>query len=42
MATGVVHGVPEDLRKALIYDSVALSLWEDIAPLARNEWIGWI
>jgi len=42
IATGVVHSVPEDLRKALINDSIALSHWEDITPLARNEWICWI
>ena len=42
IATGVVHSVPEDLRKVLIADRVALSHWEDITPLARNEWICWI
>lgn len=38
---GVVHGLPTDLRKALISDAKALALWEDITPLARNEWICW-
>ena len=42
IATGVVHSVPEDLRKALIADRVALSRWEDITPLARYEWICWV
>ncbi len=42
IATGVVHSVPADLEKALIADSEALSLWENITPLARNEWICWI
>lgn len=42
IATGVVHSVPEDLRKALIADRVSLSHWEDITPLARNEWICWV
>jgi len=41
-ATGVVHTLPADLRKALISDSKALSVWQDITPLARNEWICWV
>ena len=39
---GVVHGLPADLRKALTSDAKALETWEDITPLARNEWICWI
>ena len=38
---GVVHDLPEDLRKALAADAEALAKWEDITPLARNEWICW-
>ena len=38
---GVVHTLPADLRKALTTDSKALDAWEDITPLARNEWICW-
>ncbi|HMH31311.1 MAG TPA: YdeI/OmpD-associated family protein [Methylomirabilota bacterium] len=41
IATGVVHEVPEDLRKALEADESALERWEDLTPLARNEWICW-
>ena len=41
IATGVVHEVPDDLRKALLADEVALEKWEDLTPLARNEWICW-
>jgi hypothetical protein len=36
---GVVHEVPTDLKRALTTDAKALSAWEDITPLARNEWI---
>src|SRR5204862_7132849 len=39
---GVVHEIPADLRKALASDPQALTAWEDITPLARNEWICWI
>ena len=38
---GVAHPLPPDLRKALAGDAKALALWEDITPLARNEWICW-
>ena len=42
ISTGVVHKVPADLRKALISDKSALEKWDDITPLARNEWICWV
>ena len=42
LATGVVHSVPGDLRKILASDPAARAAWEDITPLARNEWICWI
>lgn len=38
---GVAHGMPADLRKALASDAKALARWEDITPLACNEWICW-
>jgi uncharacterized protein YdeI (YjbR/CyaY-like superfamily) len=38
---GVAHTLPTDLRSALSADSKALSLWESLTPLARNEWICW-
>jgi len=42
IADGVVHKVPADLRKALISSPAALAAWEDLTPLARNEWICWV
>jgi len=39
---GVVHDLPADLKQALISDAKTLDTWEDITPLARNEWICWI
>lgn len=41
VSTGVAHKIPTDLREALIADSKALAAWEDLTPLARNEWICW-
>lgn len=42
IATGVVHGVPADLRKSLLSVHGALDAWNDLTPLGRNEWICWI
>lgn len=42
IAGGVVHRVPVDWRKALLMTPVARAVWDDITPLARNEWICWI
>lgn len=36
------HKLPDDLRKALATEPAALAAWEDITPLARNEWICWV
>ena len=41
VASGTVHTLPADLKKALIASPKALAAWEDITPLARNEWICW-
>ena len=41
VASGTVHALPEDLRKALVASPKALAVWNDITPLARNEWICW-
>jgi len=42
IAGGVVHSMPADLRKALMSAPAARVVWEDITPLARNEWICWV
>ncbi|TGD84713.1 hypothetical protein BayCH28_25350 [Mycolicibacterium sp. CH28] len=39
---GVVHALPADLRTALVADGTALAAWNDITPLARNEFICWV
>jgi uncharacterized protein YdeI (YjbR/CyaY-like superfamily) len=36
-----LHTLPPDLRKALASSPKAQAAWEDITPLARNEWICW-
>ncbi len=42
LSAGTVHKLPVDLRKALFLTPKALGVWEDITPLARNEWICWV
>ena len=34
--------MPADLRKSLLANKKVLALWEDITPLARNEYICWV
>ena len=41
ISEGVVHKLPDDLRSALESDESVLERWEDLTPLARNEWICW-
>ncbi len=42
ISSGTAHKVPDDLHKALTTDKAALTLWESLTPLARNEWICWV
>jgi len=42
VARGQVHKMPEDWRKAIFSAPKARAVWEDITPLARNEWICWV
>lgn len=39
---GTVHDLPEDLRESLVANPVARGAWNDITPLARNEFICWV
>ncbi|AOS90338.2 MULTISPECIES: YdeI/OmpD-associated family protein [Mycobacterium] len=39
---GVVHKLPADLRESLLANPTALAAWNDITPLARNEFICWV
>ncbi|MFM2374343.1 MAG: hypothetical protein RLZZ234_338 [Candidatus Parcubacteria bacterium] len=42
LAQGVVHTLPQDMRGAILLTSKVHTAWEDITPLARNEWICWV
>jgi uncharacterized protein YdeI (YjbR/CyaY-like superfamily) len=39
---GALHEIPADLREALFSSPATAAAWEDITPLARNEWICWV
>lgn len=41
VSQGVVHKVPQDLRLALTSSKKVLAAWNDLTPLARNEFICW-
>jgi uncharacterized protein YdeI (YjbR/CyaY-like superfamily) len=34
--------LPTDLKTALVANPIALEAWNDITPLARNEFICWV
>jgi uncharacterized protein YdeI (YjbR/CyaY-like superfamily) len=36
------HAIPEDLRNALDANIALEEKWNDLTPLARNEWICWM
>ncbi len=42
ISAGVVHSLPSDLSESLFSDGAVLSLWQNLTPLARNEWICWV
>jgi len=42
ISSGTVHTVPADLNKALNSTPGLSEAWNDLTPLARNEWICWI
>ena len=37
-----MHKIPKDLQKAITSSNIVKALWEDITPLARNEWMCWV
>jgi hypothetical protein len=39
---GLVHVLPEDLSNALRETKECPSLWKDLTPIGRNEFICWV
>lgn len=42
ISEGTAHKLPADMKAALAADKPALTKWESLTPLARNEWICWV
>lgn len=42
LSPGTVHKIPADVRKLLTANPKLRVVWQDITPLARNEWLCWI
>lgn len=42
LKSGVVHKIPGDLKDVLSSNTKIKDIWNDITPLARNEWLCWI
>jgi uncharacterized protein YdeI (YjbR/CyaY-like superfamily) len=37
-----MHQLPKDFKKSIIQIPKVKALWEEITPLAKNEWICWV
>ena len=37
-----IHRLPSDFQKAIYSTPKAKEVWDDITPLAKNEWICWV
>lgn len=42
VSSGTVHTLPADMRTMIVASPRVHALWEEITPLARNEWICWV
>lgn len=38
----IVHKVPDDLKEILFSNQDLLDIWNNLTPIARNEWICWV
>ncbi len=41
LLSGTEHLIPNDLSESLSADEHLAERWNDLTPLARNEWICW-
>lgn len=42
LSSSALHTIPSDIREALLSNDELVFLWNNLTPLARNEWICWI
>ena len=39
---GTAHTLPNDLKQSLLTHDAAMTLWQKLTPLGRNEFICWV
>jgi len=42
LSNGLLHTLEPDMTKALFKSKRIINLWEDLTPIARNEFICWV
>jgi uncharacterized protein YdeI (YjbR/CyaY-like superfamily) len=42
IASGILHEVPNDMKKVLKANADIIELWNKLTPIQRNEWICWV
>lgn len=42
MPNNTLHKLPADFKKHIFADKNAQAVWDDITPLAKNEWTCWV
>lgn len=42
ISNGILHEIPEDMKKALTSNEQILVRWNSLTPIQRNEWICWV
>mgnify|MGYP001767776236 FL=1 len=41
IAHGSVHQIPKDMKEVFVASKKLYEIWNNLTPLARNEWICW-
>ena len=42
IAHGSVHQIPKDMKEVFVASKKLYEIWNNLTPLARNEWICWV
>ena len=42
IATSALHDIPSDIEDVLLANDAVLEKWNNLTPLAWNEWICWV
>lgn len=41
IAHGSVHQIPKDMKEVFVASKKLYEIWNNLTPIARNEWICW-